>query len=61
MLELQTKTLVVGCTLEALEYAVQEDALVVFSKPEPPHFLDNNKEFTGNNQQIIQNDAYRNA
>lgn len=44
MLELQTKTLVVGCTLEALEYAIQEDALVVFSKPEPPHFLDNNKE-----------------
>ena len=44
MLELQTKILVIGCTPEALEYAVENDALVVFSEPEPPHFLDNNKQ-----------------
>jgi hypothetical protein len=44
MLELQTGILVVGCTPEALRYAVQNNGMVVYSNPEPPHFLDSNPE-----------------
>ena len=44
MLELQTKILVVGCTPDALRYAVQNEGMVLFAEPEPPHFLDNEEE-----------------
>ena len=44
MLELQTKNLVIGCSPEALSYAVQNKSMVVYSEPEPPHFLDDKPE-----------------